>query len=54
MNFNKLNKTAKNRAIKDYIEGWEYTHDEDDLTIVEIIEILSESDDDFNTNGTLK
>jgi len=38
-----LNKTAQARAIIQYIDGWEETHDEDDMTFDEVNEILCDN-----------
>lgn len=44
--FLELNKKAQNFAIKDYIKGWEETHDKGDMTFEEVKEILTDNNDD--------
>ena len=49
--FNELDTKAQKRAVLDYIEGWEETHDMGDLPQKEVIALLSLGDDDFDVNG---
>ena len=49
--FKELSRRAKNKAIKDYKNGWEETHQKDDLSLGEIEEILGDDDETFYTKS---
>lgn len=43
--FKDLSKKAKDKAVKDYIEGWQETHDVSDLEEKDIYKILENNDE---------
>jgi flagellar capping protein FliD len=51
LTFNQLDEQAKKRAISEYIDGWNFTHDEL-LNSTEVEEILSNNDDMYELDGT--
>lgn len=54
MKFKELNKKAQERAIEDYLDGWEETHSDDPLSIREAYVCLMDLNDDYDNNGVLR
>lgn len=55
LNFNELNKEAQEKAVQDYINGWEETRPNDELDYKEVREILSKDlvEDKYDDKGKL-
>jgi hypothetical protein len=51
MKFRELNHTAQLHAIQEYKQGWEETHDENDLSDDEITWTLLDEEHEFDVNG---
>jgi hypothetical protein len=47
--FKDLSKVAQDRAVSEYIAGWEETHEDGDLDEESAMEILIENEDDTYT-----
>jgi hypothetical protein len=53
LRFKELSELAKIKAVYDYASGWAETHDENDLTLYEIIEILNDNNEIYREDGTV-
>jgi len=54
MKFNELDNEAKNFDIKDYINGWLETHNDNDFfSIAEAKSILAQEEWEYNSEGWL-
>ena len=47
MNFNDLNEQEKHLVIESYLQGWEETHDKDDLPYSEALNIFSRQNEEL-------
>lgn len=49
--FRELGLPAKNRAIGDYIDGWAQTHPDDDLSDLDVGELLDDDEILYTKDG---
>jgi hypothetical protein len=53
LRFKELSELAKIKAVYDYALGWVETHDENDLSFYEIIEILNDNNEIYREDGAV-
>ena len=53
LRFKELSELSKIKAVYDYALGWSETHDENDLSIYEIIEILNDNNEIYREDGAV-
>lgn len=49
LSFKKLSAIARDKAIRDYLKGWEETHNIEDMSYLEAFDILLDSEEDRYT-----
>lgn len=50
--FTELSSKAQKRALQEYLDGWEMTHDQDDLSKEEALEVLTDNtNDEYDVHG---
>ena len=53
LRFRELSELAKIKAIYDYALGWAETHEDDDLSLYKIVEILNDNNEIYREDGTI-